>query len=128
MSDANEKQVAGTHYRAAYQHWDWVTDISLSYLPSQVTKYLIRWKKKNGVQDLEKAKHFLDKYIEVRTNEMALRASATNRFLNENGVDYTERDIICRLMWFEDGHDKHLRDASEGIARLINSEQARAIF
>jgi hypothetical protein len=31
----------------------------------QITKYVMRWKDKNGIQDLEKAAHFLEKYIEA---------------------------------------------------------------
>jgi hypothetical protein len=118
---ANEKQVAGEHYKAGYQHWDWSDDIRLSPMPYQVTKYLTRWKKKNGVQDLEKAKHFLDKYIELKNKEAQNRADCSNRFMNENNVDYYERDIIIKMMWFEDGHIAYLEQASEGIQRLINT-------
>jgi hypothetical protein len=28
-------------------------------------KYLTRWKNKNGVEDLKKARHFIDKLIEL---------------------------------------------------------------
>lgn len=62
---ANDKQVAGTHYRTAIQHWDYVIANDLDYFQAQVTKYITRWKKKNGIQDLEKAQHFLEKYIEA---------------------------------------------------------------
>ena len=31
----------------------------------QITKYVTRWKKKNGLPDLLKAQHFLQKYIEI---------------------------------------------------------------
>lgn len=61
---ANERQVAGDHYRGAMQHWDYVIANDLDYFQGQITKYVGRWKKKNGMQDLEKAQHFLEKYIE----------------------------------------------------------------
>jgi hypothetical protein len=64
VSAANGRQVGGTHYGLrAYQHWDMVIDFGLDYFQGQITKYVMRWNKKNGVQDLEKAKHFLEKYI-----------------------------------------------------------------
>jgi len=62
---ANDKQVAGDHYRTAIQHWDYVIANDLDYFQAQITKYVTRWKKKGGVKDLEKAEHFLQKYIEA---------------------------------------------------------------
>jgi hypothetical protein len=61
---ANETQVAGEHYRTPIQHWDYVLANDLGYLEGQITKYVTRWRKKNGVEDLLKARHFLDKLIE----------------------------------------------------------------
>ncbi len=65
MSNANTKQVAGTHYRSTIQHWDYVVANDLDYFQGQITKYVTRWKRKNGLDDLLKAQHFLEKYIEV---------------------------------------------------------------
>lgn len=33
---------------------------NIGYIEGSVIKYVSRWKNKNGVEDLEKAKHFLD--------------------------------------------------------------------
>lgn len=62
---ANEMQVGGNHYQTAIQHWDYVVANDLDYFQGQITKYITRWRKKNGVHDLYKARHFLEKYIEV---------------------------------------------------------------
>lgn len=63
---ANERQVAGTHYKSEYQHWDFCVEVLENrYLEGQVTKYLTRWRLKAGIQDLEKAMHFLEKLLEV---------------------------------------------------------------
>ena len=67
---ANDKQVAGSHYRSAIQHWDYVVANQLDYFQGQITKYVTRWKHKNGVTDLYKAQHFLEKYIEVIKAEL----------------------------------------------------------
>lgn len=66
---ANNRQVAGTHYAAPIQHWDFVTANELDYFQGQITKYVCRWKKKNGLKDLEKAQHFLEKYIEIQRTQ-----------------------------------------------------------
>lgn len=67
-SSANKVQVGGDHYKAHgdgdFQHWDMVHHFGLDYMQGQITKYLFRWKFKNGLEDLQKAKHYLDKYME----------------------------------------------------------------
>ncbi len=62
---ANERQVAGNHYKSTIEHWDYVVANELDYFQGQITKYVTRWKNKNGIDDLLKAQHFLEKYIEV---------------------------------------------------------------
>lgn len=64
---ANNRQVGGNHYRTGrngMQHWDLAAARNYDYFQGQITKYVDRWKEKNGIIDLEKAKHFLEKYIE----------------------------------------------------------------
>jgi hypothetical protein len=71
MSKANETQVGGEHYRSEIQHWDFVLANDIPYMEAQIIKYVYRWRKKNGLQDLAKARHFLDKLIEVETERIA---------------------------------------------------------
>jgi len=67
MSNANERQVGGDHYRkhGKLQHWDMVAHFGLDYYQGCITKYVMRWRDKGGVEDLKKARHYLDKYIEL---------------------------------------------------------------
>jgi hypothetical protein len=63
---ANDKQEGGDHYKSkAIQPWDYIVSNGLGYLEGNVVKYVSRWKDKGGLQDLEKARHYLDKLIEV---------------------------------------------------------------
>jgi len=63
---ANDVQVAGTHYKdKAIQPWDYVVANNLGYLEGNIVKYISRWKDKGGMDDLKKARHYLDKLIEV---------------------------------------------------------------
>lgn len=68
---ANDRQVGGDHYQKEgdFQHWDMVQKFDLDYFQGQITRYLFRWRDKGGVQDLEKARHFLDKYIELASKQ-----------------------------------------------------------
>lgn len=65
---ANETQVAGDHYKdKAIQPWDYIVGNNLGYLEGCIVKYVSRYREKNGLEDLNKAKHFLDKLIEVES-------------------------------------------------------------
>jgi hypothetical protein len=62
---ANDKQIAGTHYKDLEpEPWDVVLNWGLGYLDGTALKYIARWRNKNGVEDLKKAVHFIQKLIE----------------------------------------------------------------
>lgn len=62
---ANETQVGGTHYKSDLEHWDWSVKLGLPAMDHQVSRYVGRHHKKNGVQDLKKALHHLQKMLEL---------------------------------------------------------------
>jgi hypothetical protein len=63
---ANSKQVGGTHYKGPLvEHWDFVMMHGMPYMEAQIFKYVLRWRSKDGLEDLYKARHFLEKLIEV---------------------------------------------------------------
>jgi len=64
---ANDKQVAGSHYKkyGDFQPWDAVIAWNLGYLEGTALKYIARWKDKGGLNDIKKAIHFLEKLVEV---------------------------------------------------------------
>jgi Protein of unknwon function (DUF3310) len=71
---ANERQVGGDHYSkrgTTLQHWDMVAMFNLDYFQGNVSKYIFRWRDKGGIEDLKKARHYLDKYIEVEEKKLA---------------------------------------------------------
>lgn len=62
---ANEVQHGGDHYKTqAIQVWDYVTSNNIPYLEGNAIKYLSRWRSKGGIEDLLKAKHYVEKIIE----------------------------------------------------------------
>jgi len=61
-----KEQVGGDHYsKLAIQPVTYINANGLSYLQGNVIKYVTRYKDKNGLQDLEKAKHYIDLLIEL---------------------------------------------------------------
>lgn len=69
---ANDIQYGGTHYKqfTNYEPWDVITAWGLGYLDGTALKYIARWKHKNGIEDLKKAIHFLQKTIEVEEQKL----------------------------------------------------------
>lgn len=63
---ANDIQVAGSHYKSkGIQPWDYIIANQIGYMEGNVIKYVSRWRDKGGLDDLLKARHYLDKLIEV---------------------------------------------------------------
>ena len=63
---ANEEQIGGRHYiEKAIQPWDYIVQNDMGYLEGCIIKYVSRYKEKNGIEDLIKAAHYLEKLIEV---------------------------------------------------------------
>lgn len=64
---ANDRQVGGEHYMkyGDIQPWDTWMPWKLNGFQSEIQKLVVRYKDKGGVQDLEKARHYLDKLIEL---------------------------------------------------------------
>lgn len=121
MSKANDRQVGGTHYAAEYQHWDWIADIALPYLPATCSKYLKRWRKKNGFEDLEKSHHYLLKYIETQSAKATWMHEKTDEFIVNNEIGADEASVLRALVEHQIGSLDILRQASVIIQRMIDT-------
>lgn len=72
MTNPNDVQIGGNHYRfenIKIQPWDYAAANNLDFFQGNIVKYITRWRNKGGLEDLYKAKHVLEKYIEVNANE-----------------------------------------------------------
>ena len=59
-------QVAGSHYKDfPIQPVEFAQKNGLTFCEASAIKYLCRHRNKNGVEDLKKAKHFIDLLIEL---------------------------------------------------------------
>jgi len=64
--NAMTKQVGGNHYsKLAIQPVEYINANKLTYLQGNVIKYVTRYKDKNGLEDLQKAKHYIELLIEL---------------------------------------------------------------
>jgi hypothetical protein len=67
---AKDIQEGGSHYKdLAIQPIEYILANSIPYAEGSVIKYVTRWRAKGGVQDLKKAKHFLELLIEHEEGE-----------------------------------------------------------
>ena len=58
-------QVGGEHYKnLKIQPIDYILENNLGYCEANIIKYVTRWRDKNGIEDLRKAKHYIDILIE----------------------------------------------------------------
>lgn len=58
-------QVGGDHYsKLVIQPVEYITANNLSYLQGSVIKYVTRYQDKNGIEDLQKAIHFIKMMIQ----------------------------------------------------------------
>lgn len=100
---ANSKQVNGTHYKKlAYEPWDLALNIGMNGVMLFLTKYIVRWRDKNGIEDLEKALHCIEKLQEFG-------------FLNIKGFFITK---VIKLIMSYFGLGKYLGYTKKKIQKL----------
>ena len=134
MSDANEIQVAGDHYKSQLQHWDWVVACGMNYFQANATKYVTRHKKKNGAEDLKKAAHYTMKLLELLTAGNAIRTDCHLTFdmkMNNvhsvvyammNDLDNTQQRILSLILG-EGVHDSDIAQLREALSMLHDYTQ-----
>ena len=68
---ANAAQVGGDHYvkHGDFQPWDAWWHWKLNAFQGAIIKYVVRYRDKGGVEDLKKARHCIDKLIELEESE-----------------------------------------------------------
>lgn len=93
---ANNFQVGGTHYNEMdYQPWDFITDYDISYIVGLAIKYICRHRDKNGIEDLKKAIHCLEKAIECNLYDIIIGNSHIDSFCEQ--LNYEDALAIKRI-------------------------------
>lgn len=100
---ANTRQVGGNHYKTQQgpQHWDYaILVLGNRYLEGNITKYVARHRKKNGLQDLKKALHYLSKLREnfgllvPQVHDSQYDIIRTNEFCQSAELNYRETRVM----------------------------------
>ena len=120
---ALDEQVGGDHYKKlVVQPVEFISTINANFFQGNVIKYITRYKDKNGIKDLEKAKHYLELMRELKpqtdtklSQEYLLEAVAN--YSTGNNLGDFERDIILSII-YKDGEDG-IPDENIDIAILL---------
>jgi hypothetical protein len=126
--NADVYQVVGNHYQKAYQHWTLVINCDLDYLAGNSTKYVVRWRKKDSLNDLHKALHYLNKLEESRDKPLARLMSfeeivcEVNTFSDVNKLSVLERSFVCMLSTWQTRDE--LKMAREILFLLFDEAEA----
>jgi hypothetical protein len=120
---ANDRQVGGDHYQTPYQHWDLAIKFRMPYLDGATTKHVSRWRKKLGVQDLQKGLHYLDKLIESATYDIKRDNTVEvdkelGRFATANDLGPLEYQYLFILCTYRD--EKALKNAHQILSKITN--------
>lgn len=60
----DSRQEGGDHYQLKIQPWTFITENNLSFFQGNVIKYVVRYQKKNGIEDLNKIIHYCELEID----------------------------------------------------------------
>ena len=65
-------QVGGSHYKKLkFQPIEYIHANNIPFMEGNAIKYLTRWRDKGGIEDLKKARHYIDLLIELETKATA---------------------------------------------------------
>jgi hypothetical protein len=78
------EQVGGDHYRVmGIQPVEYIHANGLGFFEGVVVKYVSRWRRKNGLEDLRKAIHFLQLLIELETKKPNSKPESEKPYPND---------------------------------------------
>lgn len=128
----NDRQVGGDHYKGGaggLDHWDVVELNGVGYLEACATKYVQRRKDpKARVQDLEKAKHYSEKALQLYNDDLrrprgCVPVRIIKRWVNQFKLSELEFLVIRLLFNWRQPSEMHA--ALAGIDDLIALERVK---
>ena len=125
-SSALSQQIGGSHYKLMpFQPICLIGMLDLDFCQGNVVKYVSRYKLKDGVRDLEKAKHYCLMAMELGDKpapDAVYLSEAIDDvwdFVKQNNLDYEVYMILMHVV------RRHWEDVEQAIDELINkSKQA----
>lgn len=122
-------QVGGTHYNVGngrIEHRHYCAVVEADYFIGCATKYVQRWRQKGGVQDLLKAKHFVE--FEMETLLYSRKVSRIpdiqytfwKAYVSDNSIPKEEASIIYSLFHWRTFDE--LRSVHAQLCKFIEEE------
>lgn len=123
-SSALSQQIGGSHYKMMpFQPICLIGMLDLDFCQGNVVKYVSRYKLKDGVRDLEKAKHYCQMAMELVDKpapDVVYLSEAIDDvwdFVKLNKLDYEVYMILMHVV------RRHWEEVEQEIDRLINKEK-----
>ena len=121
-SSALSQQIGGSHYKLMpFQPICLIGMLELDFFQGNVVKYVTRCKLKDGVRDLEKAKHYCQMAMELEKKpapDAVYLSEAIDDvwdFVRQNNLDYEVYMILMHVV------RRHWEEAEQAIDELINT-------
>ncbi|OCR99056.1 hypothetical protein A9K75_08575 [Campylobacter fetus subsp. testudinum] len=126
MDKALKYQVGGNHYQSmGMQPIELINLIDLNYNLGNVIKYIVRYPNKNGLEDLKKARHYIEFEKQYKTHKKSHPKKVShiwedffnsNTSLNDFQLDTLAYIKIYAVMGREKGLDKALECISKFLS------------
>lgn len=128
---ATNNQVGGTHYQVPYPHWHLMAKLGLGYFEGCTTKYVVRWRDKNGLQDLQKALSYLNELqslgiAPIRSASFGEVAVEVSRFNRLNNVGSLEGAYIAAICTWQQHSD--LDEARSLLLQLFDETEPERVL
>lgn len=126
------EQVGGDHYgNSDYKHWDLMCEFHVFWPEANATKYLSRWREKDGLKDLKKALSYVDKRLAICEKPYSMQFAGRTfqvsvlkmlKWFRGTKMDETEKALCTTLLhWEELDELKAVRDM---VANMIARQEA----
>ena len=106
---ALDEQVGGSHYKDfVIQPVEFIHRNGIDFLSGNIIKYVCRWKAKGGIEDLKKAKHYIELLIELSDNKSKrFPLKGCENCINESGECHAVKWGFCNC----ECHDEETKNA-----------------
>lgn len=123
------------HYTGKIQPIDFIMDANLPFVEGSALKYVCRYQKKNGLEDLEKADWYLDRLIERISNNPSSvyvyrpRKYLLDDFIHAQGLESREQVIVKIIVEYGSMNDRGyaLNLAKIQLASIIREWRVKSV-
>lgn len=129
-----EKQVGGSHYKTKIQHVEFCQVNKVPWCEAAAIKYVVRHRRKNGKEDIEKAIHYVEFVIAIDYARDESRPEAPGshysiqEFISENGIPELEAEIITLIYCHSTNGEPGLHKAIKLLKKLLKDYETLALL